>query len=336
MYKVGIIGAGLVGTIRANIIQNFPGCEVVGIFDIEKINAESLAKQINCSSCTSLAQLYNLNPDIIIISTPTKYHFEICIESFSNGCHVLCEKPLSRYVDEAKKMVSASKEFNKKLKTGFDHRHLPNIQKAYQWVQNDEIGEIMFIRSRYGHGGRKGYEKEWQAYPEIAGGGELLSQGVHTLDLFNWFIGKFETVYGMVQTAFYDVEPLEDNAFALLKTSDKKVASMHVSWTQWKNLFSFEIFGKKGMINVEGRGGSYGPQTVSLIKKPPMHGAPKIEKIIYPENNFSWENEWKEFIDSIENDRPSLGNGEDGLEVMCLAWSIYRSVDTGRETKVNR
>ena len=335
-YKVAIVGAGLVGTIRALTIQKSYASEVIAIIDIEKSKAVSLANKVNCPAFESMEKAFTLMPDIVVICSPTKYHLEICLESFSKGAHVLCEKPLSRFVDEAKEMVRASIHYNKMLKTGFNHRHLPNIQKAFKWVKNGEIGNVMHIRSRYGHGGRKGYEKEWQAFPDIAGGGELLSQGVHILDLFNWFLGKFHMVVGMVQTAFYNVEPLEDNAFAILKTKDNKIASMHVSWTQWKNLFSFEIFGTKGSINVEGRGGSYGPLKVSLIKRPKEHGAPEIETIEFPENNLSWEDEWEEFIDAIENDRAPLGSGEDGLEVMNLAWSIYKSAETGKFTVVDR
>ena len=189
VHKVGIVGAGLIGKIRAQTIQKSNSSEVIGIVDIDKSKAEYLANEVNCVAFESIDALFTLKPDIVIICTPTKYHPDICLESFYKGAHVLCEKPLSKNVKESKEMVQASRSYKNILKTGFNHRHLPNIQKALEWINKGEIGDIMNIRSRYGHGGRKNYEKEWQAFPDIAGGGELLSQGVLILDLFIWFLG---------------------------------------------------------------------------------------------------------------------------------------------------
>jgi predicted dehydrogenase len=335
-FRVGIVGAGLVGNIRAKSIKQCENSELVIIVDINKGVAKSAAMQFGCISSDNIRDLFNQELDILIISTPTKFHTNICIEAFEKNMHVLVEKPLSRYVDESILMVDTARKYNKKLKTGFNHRHLQNVQMAYSWVQKGEIGDLLNIRSRYGHGGRKNYEKEWQAFEDISGGGELLSQGVHILDLFHWFLGKFDVVVGMHQTAYYDVKPLEDNSFALLKTKNNQIASMHVSWTQWKNLFSFEIFGSKGIINIEGRGGSYGKQKVSLIKKPIEHGAPIIETVEFPDHNESWDSEWKIFIDSIIYDNEPIGNGDDGLEVSRLVWAIYDSIKEQKYIKVER
>lgn len=333
-FRVGIIGAGAIGNQRAKVIQASKESEVVAILDIDELKARALAQLVGCQYVTNPQEIYRFAPDIVIVATPTKYHAPVSIAAMEHGCHVLCEKPLSRTVPEAEAMVDAAIRNHVVLKTGFNHRHLQNVQQAWRWVQEGKIGRLMYIRSRYGHGGRLGYEKEWQGDPELAGGGELLSQGVHTLDLAHWFLGGFSSAIGMLQTAFYDVKPLEDNAFALLRTDSGQIASIHVSWTQWRNLFSFEIFGTEGFIDVEGRGGSYGLERVRLAKRPPQHGFPVVESIEFPDTNGSWAAEWQEFIEAIREKREPLGSGYDGLQVMRLAWAVYESVEQGQTMKI--
>ncbi len=132
-------------------------------------------------------------------------------------------------------------------------------------VLDGAVGELMYIRGRYGHGGRLGYAQEWRAQPEVSGGGELLDQGTHVIDLARWFLGDFSDVFGHVGTYFWDM-PVEDNAFILMRSADAKVAWLHVSWSEWKNLFCFEIFGKSGKLQIDGLGGSYGTEVLTFYK----------------------------------------------------------------------
>jgi predicted dehydrogenase len=152
------------------------------------------------------------------------------------------------------------------LKTVFNHRYHPAVFKAHQLVADGEIRPVYFIRCIYGHGGRPGYEKEWRASRDVCGGGEMLDQGVHVVDLFRWFLGEFEEAFGYKPTCYWPME-VEDNAFALFKTAKGQVAQMHTSWTQWKNRFTFEIFGEAGYLIVEGLGGSYGVETLTIGKR---------------------------------------------------------------------
>ncbi len=247
---------------------------------------------------------------------------------------MLCEKPMARNADEAFTMVQASRENEVCLKIGFNHRHLPNVAKAYEFVRAGEIGELMYARACYGHGGRTGYQDEWRTKPDLAGGGELLSQGSHILDLFRWFMGDFAEATGYLTTAFWDVSPLEDNAFVLLRTHDSKIASMHVSWTQWKNLFSLEIFGKKGFVHIENRGDSYGPEKVSIAHRPPESGPPLLETIQFPGRDESWDLEWDEFMQAIMEGREALGSGYEGWVVTLMSDVIYEAARTGKATKI--
>ena len=201
-----------------------------------------------------------------MIATPNKYLKEITQGAAQRKVHILCEKPLGRNFSESTDMVRAAKENEVILKTGFNHRHHPAILKAHQLVKDNAIGQVYYARCIYGHGGRPGYEKEWRASKDASGGGELLDQGVHVVDLFRWFLGDFEEAFGYTPTCYWNME-VEDNAFAFFKTSRGQVASMHTSWTQWKNRFTFEIYGEAGYLIIHGLGGSYGTETLHIGKR---------------------------------------------------------------------
>ena len=219
------------------------------------------------------------------------------------------------------------------LKTGFNHRFHPAVLKAKQLADEGAIGKIINIRAKYGHGGRAGMEKEWRASKDLCGGGELLDQGVHVIDLIRWFGGDVSEVYGAIETKFWNME-VEDNAFAILKTDKNVTASFHVSWTNWKNVFSFEIFGTDGYLKIEGLGGSYGPETLEFGKRKKEGGRPDIEILEYPTQDLSWGKEWEEFKKAVEEKREPIGSGIDGLRANEVIEAIYRSSDEKKVIKL--
>ena len=212
--RVGLIGAGLQGWRRAPVLKQFPGTEVVIVATAHRETAERLANSIGCQATTNWAEVVEKDLDAVLVCTPPHLHAPISIAAMKTGKHVLCEKPLARSLDEAEEIVKVAQENGVKLKCGFNHRHHPGIQQAREWFDNGIIGELNFLRCRYGICGRPGYEKEWRAKPEIAGGGHLMEQGIHAIDLFRWFLGEFTEVVGFTATRFWDMAPLEDNAFA--------------------------------------------------------------------------------------------------------------------------
>jgi predicted dehydrogenase len=180
----------------------------------------------------------------------------------------------------------------------------------------------MYIRGRYGHGGRVGYEKEWRAQPAVSGGGELVDQGVHLIDLARWFLGDFEKVQGFTHTYFWDM-PVEDNAFLLLQTAARQVALLHASWTEWKNLFSFEIFGRHGKLEITGLGGSYGTERLAYYRMSPEMGPPETTMWEYPMGDASWELEYAEFVEDIRLGRPPAASLEDARAALAIVERIY-------------
>lgn len=328
--RVGIIGAGLQGRRRAPVVRSVADTELVVISAADRESAERLATQMGCEAAVGWESVVaRKDLDIVIVCTPPHLHAPISIAAMGSGKHVLCEKPLARTIEEAEGIVVAAQKAGLVLKCGFNHRHHPGIQQARRWFDLGRIGEPVFIRCRYGIGGRPGYEKEWRANPDLVGGGQLMEQGIHAIDLSRWFLGDFSFVSAFIETRFWGIAPLEDNAFVLYGTPDRAVASIHSSLTQWKNLFSFELFGRDGYIVVEGLGGSYGVERAVLGRRD--FTAPFSEEIIeFRGEDRSWFEEWKEFVSAIKEDREPLGNGYDGLEAVRLVYAAYDSAKKGR------
>jgi len=323
--NISIIGSGLIGAKRARAIASTPEAQLKVVCDIDRERAEALAAQFDCEFTVNWGEVINREDvDVVIVATTNNFLCPITVAALQNGKHVLCEKPLGRNPDEGQQMYETAKRYGKILKTGFNHRHHPAVWKAKELFDQGRIGELMFLRCRYGHGGRPGMEDEWRSSVELCGGGEMLDQGVHCLDLFRWFAGDFAEAFGYVSTQFWDIE-VEDNAFALFRTTNGIVAQLHVSWTQWKNLFSFEIFGKDGYLTVNGLGRSYGKETLTIGKRCSESGMPEEQIFEFKNDDESWELEWKEFISAIKEHREPLANGYDGWQAVKMVYAVYES-----------
>lgn len=340
MIRIGIVGAGLIGKKRAEAIASLSAnLKVDLVSDIDGDKAGELGRFCGAAPCVDWRELTRQDDiDGVIVATPNKFIREIVLSALEHGKHVLCEKPLGRNAEEAESIWSKAKERGLILKTGFNHRFHPAVRTAKKIADDGGIGKIHLMRAVYGHGGRPGYEKEWRASRDLCGGGELLDQGVHVIDLFRWFIGELDEVFGRVATFYWDME-VEDNAFAMFRTNRGQVATMHTSWTQWKNKFLLEIIGEKGYLVVDGLGGSYGTERLVIGKRkvraaeatdptPGIQyagGAPDEEILEFPGPDISWREEMKEFASAITGNREPIGSGHDGLMANRLVGAVYES-----------
>lgn len=324
------MGAGLQARRRGPVLLQSPETELVVVSAAHLEPARHLAARLGCDAAEGWEPVVARDDlDAVIVATPPHLHAAISLAALRNGLHVLCEKPLARTLDEAQAMVAEAEAAGRVLKCGFNHRHHPAVQQARKWFEEGRIGEPVFIRARYGIGGRPGYEQEWRADPKIVSGGQLMEQGIHAVDLARWFLGKFSQVTAFVETRFWNIGPLEDNAFALYRTPAGAVASVHSSLTQWKNLFSFELYGNDGYIAVEGLGGGYGTEKAIFGKRDFV--APFAEDVVeFRGEDRSWHEEWQEFMAAIVDRREPIGNAFDGLEAMRLVFMAYESARTGR------
>lgn len=300
---VAIIGCGGVGRKRRDALPE--GCRLVACADIDEQTALRFAPYDRVHLSWENAISRN-DVDLVIVSTTHDALAEIACAALEAGKHVLVEKPAAISVTEVAQIVLAQKNSGKHVRVGFNHRFHPALQVACWICDHGEIGLTMMVRGRYGHGGRVGYEKEWRAMP-IRGGGELLDQGVHMIDLASMFLGSFTRVTGFARTLYWPMA-CDDNAFMLLETEDAKVAQLHVSCTEWKNTFSLEIYGTRGKIHIEGLGGSYGVERCTHYLMGPEMGPPQTTILEFPGPDTSWGDEMQAFLKDIELDRsPSVG-----------------------------
>lgn len=322
--KFGIIGAGLIGGKRANSIKQM-GHEVASVYDINADRAGELARNYGAEAAPDIrALLKTPDMDAVVLATTNNAVLECATAALAAGKHVLVEKPAGRNPDELAKLVDAAKSAKGVLRVGFNHRFHPGLLKAKELISGGALGDLMYFRARYGHGGRIGYDKEWRGKPELGGGGELLDQGVHLIDLTRWLGGEFNLEFGRVETFFWDM-PVEDNGFLLLRSPDqKRYAHLHASCTEWKNLFDFEVFGKKGKIQIWGLGRSYGVEELRHYKMRPEMGPPDLETFTYPEPDNSWDLELASFFEAIDGKSTYIGTIEDAHRAVAIVYDAYR------------
>lgn len=327
--KVGIVGAGLQAKRRGPVVVQSKNCELVSITAKHVDLAKPLAKELGCKPVDDWMAVLQSGIDAVLVCTPPHIHAQISLEAMKQGIHVLCEKPLCTSIQDALKMIETARDNNVILKCGFNHRYHPAIKQVKKWTDAGEIGEITFIRSIYGIGARPGIEKEWRSDPKIVAGGQLMEQGIHCIDLMRWFVGNPTKVSCFTSNPHSIIEPLEDNAFVTFKTKRNQLINIQSSLLQWKNHFSFEVFGTKGYAITNGLGGSYGVEKAILGKRDPY--GPFNENIVeFRGSDQSWQLEWEEFEKSIVTKQEPEGNGTDGYESLRLVFAAYESQKENR------
>lgn len=333
--RVGIIGCGLIGRRRAGVAAAHVGTQCVIVADPVSGAAEQTAAAVGAEATLDWRRVVERSDvDAVVISTPNGFLAEIATGTLSAGKHVLVEKPMGRNLEEAERMRSAAERASRVMKIGFNHRYHPGIAEAWRRVRGGAIGDVINARCRYGHGGRVGYETEWRASRTLAGGGELTDQGVHVADLLHWFIGLPRSAFAVLQTAVWPLGDLEDNAFGIFEFPAGAVAMFHTSWTQWKNLFSLEVFGREGAVIVQGLGGSYGVETLTTYRRRPQGGAPEEETRVFDGPDDSWRLEWEDFVRAVEGGNGMLGTPTDGVVAMRMLDALYRSASLRARVEV--
>jgi len=254
--RIALIGCGLIGQKRLNLLP--PGSVTVAC-DTQLDRARKIAAQSpGCVATDSFEQAVSLpHVDVVMVATLNATLAPIALAAVKRGKHVLIEKPGGIRVAELEALHAAAVKSGALVRVGYNHRYHPACLKALELFRGGALGPMMFVRGRYGQGGRPGYEKEWRGNPELSGGGELIDQGVHLIDLAGIFLGEFTTVEGHAATYYWNM-PVEDNAFLSLRNAAGNTAWLHASCSEWKNLFSLEIYGRDAKLHWEGLGGSYG------------------------------------------------------------------------------
>jgi predicted dehydrogenase len=319
--RAAIIGCGLIGRKRA---QHLGAVALAVACDPDLPRARALAAEH--PGCLAVADwreaLAVPGLDLALVATTHDQLAPIALEAVLGGLHTLIEKPGARSRAELQPVAQAAAERGVVVKIGFNHRYHPAMLKAHEILAGGQAGPLMFVRGRYGHGGRIGYDKEWRADPAIGGGGELIDQGMHLIDLSRAFLGDFERAQGLLPTYFWDMA-VEDNAFVQLRTAAGQVAWLHASWTEWKNLFSFEIYARHAKLHIEGLGGSYGPERLTHYQMLPELGPPRTEVHEFPGPDRSWALEFEDFVGAVSGGGRPQGDIQDGLAALAIVDQVY-------------
>lgn len=302
-----IIGCGLIGKKRLAAMP--AGSKLVIACDTDLARAQALVELARTGRAVSDYKQAISNPTVeaVVVATINSTLAEISEAAICAGKHVLVEKPAGISVRDVERLIDCEQDHGVCVRVGFNHRYHPAFIKAREIFDSDVMGPLMFVRGRYGHGGRVGYDKEWRADPKLAGGGELIDQGIHLIDLAGWFLGDFKKVAGHVATYFWDM-PVDDNAFLDLRTARGQTAWLHVSCTEWKNLFSFEIYGRNAKLHIDGLGGSYGVEKLFHYQMKPEMGIPDTKVYEFPGPDESWRNEMLVFEKDVKlRQKPNVG-----------------------------
>ena len=323
MIKIGIIGYGKMGKIRHHVADTIEGVHAVSVYDPTDIEtgikiAESPDQIIN-----------NSEIDAVFICTPNYLNKPLTIQSLKAGKHVFCEKPPAFTAKDVEEIQIVEKEANKVLMYGFNHRHHDSIKQMKKLIDEKEFGNVLWMRGRYGKSVDEKYYDNWRAKRKYAGGGILIDQGIHMIDLFLYLGGDFDTVYASVSNLYWNLN-VEDNVFATLENSETGLAaSLHSTMTQWRHLFSLEVFLEKGYLILNGlktSSNSYGNEILTITKNRSLAPAAtwEDEEDITYDTDESWRSEAVEFFSAIQSNRSvAIGNSADALKLMKIIDKIY-------------
>jgi predicted dehydrogenase len=317
-----IVGCGLIGKKR---LAGLPaGSKLAIACDTNLARAEELVKLAKTGHALADFKQAVADPqvDAVIVATINSALAEVSAAAIRAGKHVLVEKPAGISVKQIDELISLAKKSGALVRVGYNHRYHPAGLKALEIFRSGALGPMMFVRGRYGHGGRLGYEKEWRADPKLSGGGELIDQGVHLIDLAGIFLGEFTVVEGHATTYFWKM-PVDDNAFMSLRNASGATAWLHASCTEWKNLFSLEIYGRDAKLHWEGLGGSYGPERLTYYKMLPQMGPPETTVHEFPKGDESWKLEMAEFFEDIKLKRTPVPGLKEAKAALSVVEKIY-------------
>ncbi|HXC36050.1 MAG TPA: Gfo/Idh/MocA family oxidoreductase [Candidatus Acidoferrales bacterium] len=317
-----IIGCGLIGKKRLAALP--AGSQLVIACDTDLSRARALTELATSGRAVTNFREAVSDPavDAVIVATINSTLAEISGVAIRARKHVIVEKPVGISVREIDGLMSLEQKHGVWVRVGFNHRYHPAFLKAREIFESGVMGELMFIRGRYGHGGRVGYDKEWRADPKLAGGGELIDQGIHLIDLAGWFLGEFKNIAGHAETYFWNM-PVDDNAFLDLQTAKGQTAWLHVSCTEWKNLFSFEIYGRHTKLHIDGLGGSYGLEKLVHYQMKPEMGIPDTKVYEFSGPDESWRSEMLAFEKDVELKRKPDAGLAQVREALRIVETIY-------------
>jgi len=331
--RLGLIGCGIVGALRAAAIGRLGSVRLVAVSDVDETRAMTVGGAYGAGIEADWRSLVDrADIDGVIVATPPPLHAEMCIEALTAGKHVLCEKPLARKPDECHKILEAAEAAGRVLATGFNYRFYPAIKKARSILDSGLIGELDHIRSYAGHPGGKEFTHPWVHDVGVMGGGALMDNGIHIIDLTQYFLGGVAEIKGFSTGNVWNYPGCEDNGFALLRSPEGKVAILQASWTEWRGYrFGIDLYGTRGCVRA-----SYPPMLTHVTCVKETGGRPRKKIHCFPALQVAeriWSYRWtavrsfmeeiESFMRTVEGVRTPLATGCEGLRAVEIAHAVY-------------
>ena len=321
--EVLFVGAGGVARKRA---QNLPKDFVVaGVYDPKSDQAQSFSENFGGVIFDSEQALMSYDAQIVVIATFHSELARVATVAMKNNFDVLIEKPGAISSNQIKALQATQHEFGSRVVVGFNHRHHPAIKELIQATKQKKYGQLRHVRLVYGHGGRKGYEKEWRFSKELGGGGELLDQGSHAFDILHQLDDSWSVKFAKLSNRFWK-GPVEDSANVFLESSRGAEAIISVSWAEWKNIFRLEALYEFGKIQIDGLGGSYGIETIREWKMDESMNPPILEQKEFAGPDASWGFEL-EFLRDQERQGLTFPSGAS----LSDAYKVFQTVEESRD-----
>lgn len=323
--RVGIAGYGVVGKRRRHFIDKHPQLELVAVCDRMFVGSGVMPDGLRYYA--DYSGLLEEQLDLLFVCLTNDIAPVVTIAGLEHGLHVFCEKPPGRDVSDIVRVLEVeAKHPGLKLKYGFNHRYHESVREALRIVRSRELGRVINLKGTYGKSKIISFESDWRTKRALAGGGILLDQGIHMVDMLRLFAGEFGEVHSFISNDFWKHD-VEDNAYALLRTDAGVVAMLHSSATQWRHRFNLEIALERGSITLSGilsGSKSYGAETITIVYASEDDGGDPRETMIRYNSDPSWSDEIAEFASAILHDQPIVeGSGRDALRTMQLVYRIY-------------
>lgn len=320
---VAVVGCGLIGRKRALTLP--PGARVSVVVDLDRPRAEALAASLPypVRVATSAAEaLADAQAQLAIVATQHSALAPATLGAIQAGCHVLVEKPGAHRLADLVAVQAAARAAGRVVKVGFNHRFHPSLLRARELIASGAYGNLMYVRGRYGHGGRPGYEQEWRADRARSGGGELVDQGIHLIDLTRYLVGEVDLAFSECRTDFWAAD-VEDNAYLALRPRAGGFAWLHASWTEWKNLFCLEVAFRDAKLEINGLGGSYGTERLALYEMLPEMGPPGTTIWEWPQADRSFERETADVLGALGGGASLGADLEDCIAAFRIVEEAY-------------
>jgi predicted dehydrogenase len=339
--RFGLIGLGAIGQVRKAAIEQAPGCSLTAVLDVdrERMRQSAQVAAFDTVDAFLASDLF----DAVIVSTPPNSHEELAVAAMENGKHALVEKPMANSATACRRMIEVSRRTGKVLTVGFNHRYFDAVKVVREAIRTGSIGRLSHVRGYAGHVGLSEFKAPWMYDKDVMGGGTLMDNGIHLIDLVQHLMGGVVSVTGMASRAIWRLDRVEDNAFAVLRNEDGVLGSIHSSWSEWKGYHFFvEAYGERGMARAY-----YAPMASTLITIDRHSGKRRVKRNFYPsaivrERLRGWQStvvrgfveELQDFVALASGQSGVIASADDGWRAVAIAEAVYHSSETGRSVEL--